>query len=906
MARLALFGLLGFLFQIQSVWAASWEGKIVRTVETVPADLADQVNLAPGDRYRAETVRNLLTQRYATDLFRDIQVTITPLADDEIGVRFLFIRRMMLSSVAIFGNHSTAMEDIQAALGVRVGEEWTEARWTAASEAATDFFRKEGHFQATLIHHAGPIRGAPEGQVALDVRVREGQRARIRAAHFTGERVFSDLALSLRTRSHKGTPYRQVEVERDVERLRVFYQKRGYLVAHIGTPAIHWDARTNEVEITFPITAGHRIDLIFDGRGPFPLQKLQSQIGIIEARSDDNAVLEEGAQALAGFYRAHGYPFANVTFSTRRIPNENRTEARFMIQHGPRTRIRAIHFVGNRGVSKKRLRAQIQLKKEGRLRKSPYTEAQRIQDAEALERFYRREGFTRARVVSAAEFDARQENAIVRFQIDEGVRTRIGRVEIAGNTVLSRGGLIAPMPMGAPYHEEVVKAGTRHIQAAYARQGYLYATVEATARFSEDQAVADLLYTVNAGKAVRLGTLAITGHPRTKPHVLLREMRLRPGDLYQPEAILKSQRRLYRTGYFSAVRFEPVGIETQPDVLDVNLSVTERPHVPVEFGFGYGEHERMRGFFEIADRNIFGHGQEVRLRAHASGLEEKYTLSFQEPWIFSQNLNARFTLATGQQEEATYDLEASQATVGIEKAFNDTLKGTLQYQYERNLILARDPAAHLSPEDVGRLNIATINVSLIRDTRDDPFNPRKGQISGATLRNGARALGSEVQIVKLTLQHSGYRALSDTLILAASLRVGAAERFGETDLVPPTERFLLGGRNTVRGYETDRLGIRNDTLTPDGAPIGGNAQVLFNEELRVLLPNAWGLVFFLDHGNVWRKIRETRLSEIKSTIGLGLRYHTPVGPLRLDWGYKLDREEKESAAELHFTLGHAF
>jgi len=208
----------------------------------------------------------------------------------------------------------------------------------------------------------------------------------------------------------------------------------------------------------------------------------------------------------------------------------------------------------------------------------------------------------------------------------------------------------------------------------------------------------------------------------------------------------------------------------------------------------------------------------------------------------------------------------------------------------------------LSKEDTGTLIISGWRLGVFYDSRDNPFYPAKGIFSGITLKLTSPLFFSETDFVKLTAYYNFYHQVMKRVVLAASVRGGVAQGYFHTDELPIVERFFLGGRTTVRGYEQDTLGPKGS----DGNPTGGNAFLMENLEARVSLSNSLGLVAFLDGGNVWMKISDINPKDIKFTTGLGLRYNTPVGPLRVDYGYKLQREKGESAGEVHFSIGHAF
>jgi outer membrane protein assembly factor BamA len=196
--------------------------------------------------------------------------------------------------------------------------------------------------------------------------------------------------------------------------------------------------------------------------------------------------------------------------------------------------------------------------------------------------------------------------------------------------------------------------------------------------------------------------------------------------------------------------------------------------------------------------------------------------------------------------------------------------------------------------------------AVIWDLRDNPFNPTKGSLHGVSVKEAMKTLGSEADFTKATVQTSWYLPLGDRLLGALSARAGMAWPHWDTDEIPLNERFKLGGGNTVRGYLQDMVGpTSTDPVTGNLVPTGGDSMVLFNGELRINPSGGLGLVLFTDAGNVWTG-REINLDDLRASYGAGIRFNTPVGPLRLDYGQKIHRRAGESPGQIHFSIGQAF
>jgi outer membrane protein insertion porin family len=247
-----------------------------------------------------------------------------------------------------------------------------------------------------------------------------------------------------------------------------------------------------------------------------------------------------------------------------------------------------------------------------------------------------------------------------------------------------------------------------------------------------------------------------------------------------------------------------------------------------------------------------------------------------------------------------YETRRKSASYGVEKTL-DHVKASLTYQYEGVNNYNVSPGAILSPEDVGYVLISSLNPALVWDLRDDIFNPRSGSVHGIVIKEALKKLGSEADFTKVSLQSSWYFPVGADSVLALSARAGMAWPHRNTTEVPINERFFLGGGTTIRGYTQDLVG----PIAPDGTPTGGDSMLLFNVEYRWNVAKGFGFALFSDAGNVWQD-QTLRPFDLRASYGAGIRYGTPIGPLRIDYGRKINRRPGESPGELYFNIGQTF
>jgi outer membrane protein insertion porin family len=353
---------------------------------------------------------------------------------------------------------------------------------------------------------------------------------------------------------------------------------------------------------------------------------------------------------------------------------------------------------------------------------------------------------------------------------------------------------------------------------------------------------------------------------------------------------------------FSNVSIKSISPEDEK-VKDLLVKIKERNCGYGEFRVGYATEEGLRGSIEVGHINLYGYGRDVSIRADADENGRKYMISFKEPWLFNHPYDATIYLIRQYLQRDSYAIRKSSATVGIKKDFTETLKGVLQYELEYDRLSDVESEAIIIPEDEGTNRICTVSPYLVRDSRNDPFNPTRGSLNSFRFDYADEDLGSELRFQKIIGRSSWYFPLRRNITLALSFRGGYGFSIGsETTELPINKRFFLGGRNTVRGFVLDSIGPKGD----GDVPIGGNVMTNYNAEFRLSFGKSWGGLIFYDAGNIWANSEYFEADDLRDAVGLGFRYITVAGPISLDVGRKLDRKPGESLTEWYFTIGNIF
>jgi outer membrane protein insertion porin family len=692
----------------------------------------------------------------------------------------------------------------------------------------------------------------------------------------------------------EGDIYNQSVLRKDIGRIKAYLKKNAYFKPEIDEHTFI------DGTLTLSIHPGKRLQISIEGNDSISTKKLLQEMPFFEVEDFNDDIVAEAVHRMVSLYHTKGYAFVQV--APVYTLNDGLIVLTFFLTEGSQIKIHNISFAGS-SLKDKNLKEIMSLK-EGHIFNPDLLDS----DRETLEAFYHSLGYLSVDIKELqTKYEKDSQRVDIVVSMNEGLRIEIERVDIVGVHLVSEGEVrkVLNIKLGGPYNEVDISDARYRVIDLYGNKGFTEVKVSVKRSFEGQKAF--LVFRIDEGLEIYFGKVIVTGNYKTNYRVIERELLQREGQPFDNGITMKERQRLYKVGLFTDVDMDV--LDRYDSKKDVLIKVREGNAGAVEFTVGYAEYERFRGIIDLSYRNLWGMNRQSSLRLELSSLERRFILQYYEPWLLGKPLPFRaFLLGEDKREisidtrETRYRLTRYTASVGVEKKISEIFRPELYYEFSVVRTFDVKPDVILSREDTGTLVISGIRAGVIFDTRDNPFYPAKGILSGISVKLTSPVFLSETNFIKLMFYGNVYHKITKGIVLATSLRGGIAQGYHKTAELPIVERFFLGGRTTVRGYDQDTLGPKGS----DGNPTGGNVFLMENLEMRMSLGRGIGLVTFLDGGNVWLKTRDIDPLNFKFTAGLGLRYNTPVGPLRVDYGFKLDREKGESIGALHFSVGQAF
>ncbi|MBF0510233.1 MAG: outer membrane protein assembly factor BamA [Deltaproteobacteria bacterium] len=499
----------------------------------------------------------------------------------------------------------------------------------------------------------------------------------------------------------------------------------------------------------------------------------------------------------------------------------------------------------------------------------------------------------------------KQDSIYISIPVEEGPRYKVRKVDISGELIKPKKELYDGLKITKEvyYNREVLRQDLDNLVTIYADQGYAYADINPIVSENEKEPQVDINFNIEKKQVVYFEKILITGNTKTRDKVIRREFKIHEEGLFNGSALRKSNANLHRLDYF-----ETINVTTSKGSDDskmiVKTEVKEKRTGAFSVGAGYSSVDKIIGMGQISQRNLFGRGQELTFATYLGGASSRYNISFTEPWLFDIPLRAGIDLFDWNRDFDQYTKESLGGKVRFSyPIWGQELRAGVMYKYDNSDITNVSRGAALVIQDMkGNHITSSTTTSLERDSRDHEFNTTKGSNNNIAVEYAG--LGGTNSFTKYTAGSGWYFPLPWTTVGFIQGRIGYVRQNEGGDL-PLYEKFFLGGINTMRGFEYAKVSPRDPAT---GDRIGGEKMMLFNGEYRFPLVPKAGLVgvAFYDTGNAFANSDGYDFTKLRKSAGLGIRWYSPIGPLRLEYGFNLDPLVDEPSGNWEFSVGSVF
>jgi outer membrane protein assembly complex protein YaeT len=927
--------------------SAGFEGRTIADIRFTPwqpldpADLAKALALKKGDVLQPDAVAKSIDGLYATGRFEDIAVEAEP---SGAGVILTFTTQLasFVGNVTVEGkitappNRAQLTASDRLSLGARVDDRDI----AAAASSIKDLLRSNGFYEAEVSPDVS--RNEQTQEVYVTFTIKEHGRARFEMPKIKGVTLLPDTTIVRATGWR--TPvihwWRQVTGSRTAGGVRGVlgeYEKQHRLTAKVDLEKLDYDSGRNRVQPTLSIEPGPKVE-VSAVETKVSRRVLKRYVPVFEERAVYSDLLVEGKRNLEDYFQSQGFYDVEVDF--RVLPPVNDLEKiEYVISRGPRYKLVRRVIEGNRYFPADVIRERLFMQPAAfGLRHGRYSEGFRRKDEENITELYRSNGFRNVKVTTEVDrsYQGNTGNVAVTIHIQEGPQWLVESVAMKGIAQAREADIVSRLTSsaGQPFAEASLASDRNYILNYYSVQGFPDATVQAAWAPSIEPNHVHVVYTITEGDRQYVRGILISGLRNTRRSLVERTLHIEPGDALSPSAELNAQQRLYNLGIFARVDTaieNPDGGETHKYLL---YSFEEASRYRLDVGFGaqvanFGTPSTTSlaapggatGFspqvsLDLQRLNFLGLGHTIALRGGYSNLEKRFSLTYLQPRLHNiRGLDVTYNLLYDHSLDVrTFASLRKEASIQVSDRLSKSLTGMIRFAYREVRVSSIVIPVLLIPQFLAPDRIGMLSANIAQDRRDNPDNPQRGIFNTADIGVAGNFFGSQRSFARILLRNATYHRLTGRWILARQTRFGVIEPFSvpsnlvAVQSVPLPERFFGGGADSLRAFAYNQAGPRDTgaplvpggpASQPTGFPIGGNALFFNNVELRfpLMSQNIQG-VFFYDVGNVFSSLsnisfrfRQRTLQDFDYMVhapGIGLRYRTPLGPIRADLAYSVN------------------
>lgn len=708
-------------------------------------------------------------------------------------------------------------------------------------------------------------------------------------------------AILQQIKTQPGDPYAPVQLRQDLKAI--------FAMGYFNDIQIEVRQEKDGKAVIFNVKEKSVIKSIeVEGTDEIKEEKVREVVTIKEQSILNTMQVNKDGLAIQQLYKTKGYYNTTVTPQIT-YPTEESAVVRFKVEEGPKIYIREITFQGNETFDDDDLEDEIMTNTKGWF--SWFTESGLLdfdklnQDAGRLLNFYGNNGFLETKIGDPI---VKQEGEwlYITFFIEEGQRLKVGDVDVRGDLIEDKEKLLAQLEISKQEYisRQVLRDDVLKITDIYAEQGYANAIIDPRIHKSVKDGHIDITIEIDKGELVYINRITINGNNRTRDNVIRRELKVEEGGIFNAKAMRDSIQKLQFLEFFEEVSITPEQA-FDPTTVDLAVEVKEKSTGMFTVGVGYSSVENIILLGEISENNFLGRGDTLALSTNVGGESSRYNLKYKNPRYKDSMLSWGIDIFDTEREFDDYTKDSIGGSISLGHPLWGKWRGFGSYSYtDTDLNNVSDDASFIIRESQNIKITSAVGLSVVRDTRNRRFGPSSGSKHNLSVRYAGGPLGGDSEFTKLEGSTSWYFPMMWKTVL--HLHGAAGQAFeNEDEGLPVYERFYLGGLRSIRGFESSKI---SPTDPETGERIGGDKMWYTNVEVIFPLLAEQGVngVIFFDAGNVLDDDEDWNVDSVKTAVGGGIRWFSPMGPLRIEWGYNLDPEDDEDQSVWDFSVGGVF
>ena len=898
--------------------------RVIVDVQGIKGDVGRWVDLVKnlifiqeGEPFSTKRFQDSLEALKSSKIFKAIHAFEKSVKEDQLILHFQVTPYPRVKDIKIRGAFPLLEREILNAMQLSPGNEYNPETFSAKEAAIVQLFKKEGYIAPIV--NLGATEDPADGNVVVYVNIDKGDFFHIRRFEIKGNRSFSKTRLNLRIKTYKSwlipdfmRRFKKKEFDKDIKNLIRFYRRKGYPDVVVNF-VVNKDAKTQNVSISLNIDEGPRYDIEFQGNKAFWDFRFKKDLILFKEGNKRDLGLRKSIRKIRERYIEAGYKECRIEMKSERKQEAGQPvrKIRLFIDEGPQCIVNSVNFKGNNAFDSKKIKKQILTRTPGVIANGEFVQEILEEDKRAITSLYLKQGYMNTEVKDQVKSDKnikkRKHHVDVTIEIEEGVQTHVKSLTIHGLNVLSgaQAREAITLKKGSVFRNYIIRSDENILSSLISEKGYPHVKVKGTAAISKDKTEAAVTYEVDEGPFVKMGQVAYTGNFLTKRRVMKNELELDPGEPFSLSKFLRSQRNIRDIEAFDSVRFNTFGLKEKSDKVNLLLELEEKKPYYIQSGVGYGTE---RGFYAnvlAGDQNLFGLNKDIWAGGEISQIGYRGNLGISEPRFLGTRIKSTINMFSEKREEFNTNFGTRERGVSLSfnRRFFQKFKADISfvYSYRKDYLRDSEPIFVNEENRFEPREILTISPSLIYNAIDSYIRPRKGLFSSLLLDISKGINNSLDDFFRYRFEVRKYYTPIENITVALRGRIGDITPFEDTSTIPEDQLFFLGGTSTVRGFDENLL--RFDVF---GNAVGGLTAILGNIETRIDFGPNFEFSFFYDIGSVRNAIVNAGSDEFRSSVGVGLHYVTPIGPMGVYYGHKLDRKPGESAGRLHFTIGFRF